>query len=287
MASMSAIHSSILCELGLAKQICGIESKTYVSHSALTKSIHFKTMVEFAPSGPIIPEKLALLKPDLLIGYTTNEADKTMIERLGNRKFPVIWCNNHLENHPLGRAEWIVALGWITHKPQFAQAIFNGVKSRYDKIVKQASAIAIAPKVATNLCYNGNWYVPQLQSYLTQTIIDAGGQPLTLRIQGSSSNMIGIEKAIELFKNADIWINPDLCTSIRCIGESDPRVGYIKAFKNKKIYHYNLHTNAKGTNPYWDMGCIYPDRILSDLFAIFHGQLDANKTTYYYQLCTP
>ena len=138
------------------------------------------------------------------------------------------------------------------------------------------------PTVMMNIPYNGQWYVPQGQSYITQFIKDAGGAPITLQNEGSGSNMVGLEKALRAMEQANVWINTDLCNTQRCLSDMEPRVENIKAFKNHRVYHFNKKINPNGSNPYWDMGCIYPNLILRDIYNIVHNTTDS---LYLYDLC--
>ena len=279
--SLSAIHTGMLTELNAHVDLVGVESKKYIAHPLLSNNSLLKTLNEVAPDGPIAPEKLALCNPGILFGSITSLDDKQTIERLGKDKFAVLWCNNHLENHPLGRAEWLIAMGWAMGKSSVAQATFNAVRTDYEKWVTEAKKnTKISPKVIVNCVYNGMWFVPQNASYMAQFIRDAGGKPITAAV-GSGSNVVSIEKAITLFREADIWINTDLCNSMACLKSSDPRVVYIKAFREGKAYHFNKQLQPNGSNPYWDMGCIYPNRILGDLFHIFRDDFNSDSSNYY------
>jgi iron complex transport system substrate-binding protein len=279
--SLSAIHTGMLTELNAHVDLVGVESKKYIAHPLLSNNSLLKTLNEVDPDGPTVPEKLALCNPGILFGSITSLDDKQTIERLGKDKFAVLWCNNHLENHPLGRAEWLIAMGWAMGKSSVAQATFNAVRTDYEKWVTEAKKnTKISPKVIVNCVYNGMWFVPQNASYMAQFIRDAGGKPITAAV-GSGSNVVSIEKAITLFREADIWINTDLCNSMACLKSSDPRVVYIKAFREGKAYHFNKQLQPNGSNPYWDMGCIYPNRILGDLFHIFRGDFNSDSSNYY------
>lgn len=282
--SLSAIHTGMLAELDAHGALVGVESTKYIAHPALLNNPFLKTLYEVAPDGPIVPEKLALSQPKLVFGSISSIEDKQAIERLGKQKFSVIWCNNHLENHPLGRTEWIIAFGWIMGKASAAQTLFDSVQSNYEQIAAQAKKAAISPpKVIANCAYNGVWFIPQNASYVAQLIRDAGGEPITVEM-GSGSNVINLEKAITLFRDADIWINTDLCNTLRCLEQSDPRIVNIKAFKNRRAYHFNKQLQPNGSNPYWDMGCIYPNKVLSDLFHIV-GNTHRVESAHYYDIC--
>jgi len=319
--SLSAIHTGMLAELGLGKSIVGVESKQYIAHPAIYTSSILDSVQELAPDGPIIPEKLANLKPQMLIGYVFNIQEKNTIERLGKNHFPVIWANNHLEPHPLGRAEWIVAMGWLLGKSKESTELFHGIAKEYLSIAKQAlgtssvgandtepgtvsdsdraSAKAsdpdqvensntgsnnskVRPTVMMNIPYNGQWFVPQGQSYMSQFILDAGGMPITLEPEGSGSNMVGLEKALQAMKLADIWINTDNCNTRKCLVEMDPRVMNIKALQSDRVFNFNKKLNPNGSNSYWDLGCIFPNLVLRDLHKIIQND---TQSLYFYQRC--
>jgi iron complex transport system substrate-binding protein len=274
----------MLAELDAHSALVGVESTKYIAHPALLNNPFLKTLYEVAPDGPIVHEKLALSQPKLVFGSISSIEDKQAIERLSKQKFSVIWCNNHLENHPLGRTEWIIAFGWVMGKASAAQTLFDSVQSNYEQIAAQAKKAAISPpKVIANCAYNGVWFIPQNASYVAQLIRDAGGEPITVEM-GAGSNVINLEKAITLFRDADIWINTDLCNTLRCLEQSDPRIVNIKAFKNRRAYHFNKQLQPNGSNPYWDMGCIYPNKVLSDLFHIV-GNTHRVESAHYYDIC--
>ena len=293
--SLSAIHTGMLAELGLAKSIVGVESKQYIAHPAFYSSSLLNSMQELAPDGPIIPEKLANLKPQILIGYVFNIQEKNTIERIAKNHFPVIWANNHLEPHPLGRAEWIVAMGWLLGKSKESANLFQGISKEYLTIAKQASEpehekksttesniSKIRPTVMMNIPYNGQWFVPQGQSYMSRFILDAGGMPITLQPEGSGSNMVGLEKALQAMKLADIWINTDNCNTRKCLTEMEPRVMNIKAMQGNRVFNFNKKLNSNGSNSYWDLGCIFPNLVLRDLYNIIQND---TQSLYFYRRC--
>ena len=293
--SLSAIHTGMLAELGLAKSIVGVESKQYIAHPAIYSSTLLDSVQELAPDGPVIPEKLANLKPQILIGYVFNIQEKNTIERIAKNHFPVIWANNHLEPHPLGRAEWIVAMGWLLGKSKESDNVFQGISKEYLAIAKQAAEAdqekksttesnrsKVRPTVMMNIPYNGQWFVPQGQSYMSQFILDAGGMPITLQPEGSGSNMVGLEKALQAMKLADIWINTDNCNTRKCLTEMEPRVMTIKAMQGNRVFNFNKKLNSNGSNSYWDLGCVFPNLVLRDLYKIIQND---TQSMYFYQRC--
>ncbi|MFM8995504.1 MAG: hypothetical protein ACKOI1_04590, partial [Bacteroidota bacterium] len=149
--SLSSIHTGMLAELSAHKTLVGVESQKYIAHPSLSGTPELKRLAEVAPDGPIIPEKLALCSPTIVLGTLSSIEDKQTIERLSLNKFSVYWCQNHLENHPLGRSEWLIALGWICGKPTQAQEKFNRIRADYESLVEKAKAIkSETPTVITN-----------------------------------------------------------------------------------------------------------------------------------------
>jgi ABC-type Fe3+-hydroxamate transport system substrate-binding protein len=69
--------------------------------------------------------------------------------------------------------------------------------------------------------------------------LDAGGMPITLQPEGSGSNMVGLEKALQAMKLADIWINTDNCNTRKCLTEMEPRVMNIKAMQGNRVFNFN------------------------------------------------
>jgi iron complex transport system substrate-binding protein len=288
----------MLAELGLAKSIVGVESKQYIAHPIIYQSSALDSVQELAPDGPIIPEKLAKLNPQILIGYVFNIQEKNTIERIAKNHFPVIWANNHLEPHPLGRAEWVVAVGWLLGKSKESANFFQGIAKEYLAIAKQAAEASNPaedkkptsesensngrPTVMMNIPYNGQWFVPQGQSYMSQFILDAGGMPITLQPEGSGSNMVGLEKALQAMKLSDIWINTDNCNTRKCLTEMEPRVMNIKAMQGNRVFNFNKKLNSNGSNSYWDLGCIFPNLVLRDLYNIIQND---TQSMYFYQRC--
>jgi iron complex transport system substrate-binding protein len=133
-----------------------------------------------------------------------------------------------------------------------------------------------------NIPYNGQWFVPQGQSYMSQFILDAGGMPITLQPEGSGSNMVGLEKALQAMKLADIWINTDNCNTRKCLTEMEPRVMNIKAMQGNRVFNFNKKLNSNGSNSYWDLGCVFPNLVLRDLYNIIQND---TQSMYFYQRC--
>lgn len=290
--SLAAPYTFMLTELGVAGRIVGVDNLDYIGHPAWLqpaaegKDISesgiadaYKKLEVYSKSGRLLPEKLKSVKPDVVIGYWTTPDDQEFAEGMTKKQIPFIWCQNWLENHPLGRSEWILAFGWITGNVSKAESLFTTIKTDYLKLAEQTKAADREEviTVAANVPYpNGSWFMPVKSDLLYTMVADAGAELIALDKDKSMATM-SMEKAIGMVKNASIWINTDMYNNAKQLELDNPSVGSIKAFKDKHVYHYNSVKN-NFRNPYWDRGNMYCNEVLADLITIINEMPDAGKS---------
>lgn len=279
----SGPYNYMLTELGLIQRIVAVDNLNYIGHPAwLTPASEGQELSQspiaesckkpevYTQSGTLSAEKLLAVKPDLVINYWTNPADQEYAETMTKKKIPFIWCQNWLENHPLGRSEWLLAFGWLTGTSQKADSIYTHIKNDYIAKCALVKSMKIQnpPAVAANVPYpNGTWFLPVKSDLLAQMVLDAGGRLIALD-KDKSMAITPIEKAIALVKDADVWINVDMYSNAKSLLIDQPSVASIRAFKNQKVYHYNAVKN-NNRNPFWDRGNLYCNLVLNDLITLF------------------
>lgn len=95
---------------------------------------------------------------------------------------PFCYIGEYLEESPLGKAEWLVAIAEITDSREKGEAVFEPVPERYDALrAKVAAATSKHPKVMINTPYAGSWFMASTESYVARLIADAGGIIFTRR----------------------------------------------------------------------------------------------------------
>lgn len=277
---LSTVFSRFFVELKQAHKIVGVDQAKYLSSSVFPQKNQLPSV---QPFGEIMPETALKLNPDLVVAYFIGNQEKTNLLRLKSQHTQVLFCQAHLETHPLGRAEWINFFGFLTHSQN--PNIFDSIEKNYQDLKKNVAALP-APNVMINLPYSGTWDVPKSNTYLSILLNDAKSNPVWLQnqqYQGTGSAQIGLEIGYHLLQKAEFWINPGMCESIQCIVNSDNRIGVCPPIKNKKVYQCDLTMEVDGANEYWDLGAVHPDYVLSDMIKIFHeNSVMNNKNPYYF-----
>ncbi len=109
----------------------------------------------------------------LLFGVSGASGMESKLLEMG---IPFCYIGEYLEESPLGKAEWLVAIAEITDSREKGEAVFEPVPERYDALrAKVAAATSKHPKVMINTPYAGSWFMASTESYVARLIADAGG----------------------------------------------------------------------------------------------------------------
>ncbi len=217
-------------------------------------------------------ETILELKPDLLVTYTVSGAEPPYIAKLRNLGIPVMILHDHLENHPLARAEYVRLFGALTHRLHQADSLFDEVCRNYETLAADVAATLAPPrKVLINAPYADAWYVPGEDSYMSRLISDAGGYVLGSESGTSVSRVISLEKAYELSLQADLWLDPGNFKTRSQLREAHQLFQKFGPLANGlPIYNNTLRTTPEGGNDFWESGAMRPDLVLQDLVAIMN-----------------
>ena len=263
---MSTTHVGYLREIGAQGTIVGVAGLRYVSDSTVRCSA--------ADVPELDLEKIVSLHPDMLLVSGEGATDYDRLEDFGIR---VLHIYDYMEEHPLARASYMRLMGTLTGRRSEADSIYNIVRSAYDSLRISAPH----PKnVLINAPYRDAWYVPGKQSYMARLIGDAGGVVLGAQ-SGSNSAVITLEKAVSLYIEADVWINPGQFKSTGELMETAPILSTLQPIR---VFNNNLHITEAGGNDFYESGAARPDLVLEDLRSIFDGNADQTGLHYYVEL---
>lgn len=271
---MSSSHVAMLAALGASDRVKGVSGVRY-----LTQPI--EDVQEVGYEGAVDYETLVALKPDVVLLYGVQAASpmETKLRALG---IPYIYIGDYVERSPLGKAEWMVAIGELIGRRERAEREFGKIAARYEILRKSIPLSSRTPRVMTNLPYSGSWFVPAADSYQTALLRDAGAEPVYAPTGTTSSESVDLERAYELALQADYWINTDAAASI---ADLPSRFRRTPAVMKDHVWNNTLRINTGGGNDYWESGVVRPDAVLSDLIRIFHpGILPDSAMTYYRRL---
>lgn len=283
LAALSAVFTGMIEALHEQNRIIAVDEGNYITSPKTKKRIEKSNIVSVASKGHLQNEKLARLKPDLILAYFIDASGKSELEQLRKQGIPVIYIQNFLENHALGRAEWLLVTGALCGKLQEAEAMFAEITEHYESVVLQAAALKNKPGVICNAPFSGIWDVPSGESYMAKMIEDAGGKYVFSDTKGSGRIPLDIETVFQKSSSATFWLNPGPCRNKKCLVEIDKRLENFNAFQKDLIYNCTARQQENGANPWWEYGVIRPDIVLLDIFTILHPEVYSEHSLVFFE----
>lgn len=278
--ALSALFARMLHELQLGDNLIGVDNLDYlpteISRSAGCKSVQ--------KAGILNQESLVNMKAAVVFCYLLDGTGEAEWLRLQRDSQAVVFIQSHLESHPLARAEWIRAMGWLLGRAAFSDSLFLDIETRYLNLCKQSDTLTAKPNTMLNLPFQGIWHIPNRDAYFTQLLRDAGLNPVWLNPKshpGTGASTLSLEQAIVHVQSAEIWLNLGAAKSKADIANYEPRLFNLVQNKKLRCYQNDRLLEANGANAFWDLGALHPERILSDLLTIRKSGPD--KDLYFYR----
>lgn len=277
--ALSGTHIGMLEKIGCADKISGISSKNYVFNATVLQACNAGKVAEFADMGILNPESVLKTGAKVIV-YNGFEGapppNEEKLEKLGILCLPDY---DWKEQHPLGKAEWIKLFGVLFDKEQAAEAYFTGLEKRYLSLVESAQKVNHKPTVFSGMIFGDSWYMPASESFGAQLFKDAGADYMVKDVKGTGSAVYTFEQVLKNNQHSEFWFNLELPTKKEVL-TANAKYQYFDAFKNNNVYTY-----AHRMNDFWENSAIEPDRVLSDLIRIFHGdQITTSPLRFYRKL---
>ena len=257
---MSSSYIGFLDALGCDSVATAVSGLAYVSDPevrAQAVDVGYDAALDF--------ETILKVKPDLLLTYAVSAAEPPYLAKLRELGIRTAVIHEHLESHPLARAEYIKFFGLLTGRKALADSLFAEIRDGYLALVVETDT---PKKVLVNIPYADQWYIPGGDNYMTRLIRDAGGEVLGAVPGRFESSVISVEKAFEYAQEADFWLNPGWCAtkdqlrSVHLLFADFPVI-------DKPVWNNTKQSTPGGGNAFWETGPARPDLILQDLRAIF------------------
>ena len=259
---MSSSYIGFLDALGCDSVATAVSGLAYVSDSEVRVQA-----VDVGYDAALDYETILKLRPDLVLTYAVSAAEPPYLAKLRELGIRTAVIHEHLESHPLARAEYIKLFGLLTGRAALADSLFADIRDRYLSLVCETDTPA---KVLVNIPYADQWYIPGGDNYMTRLIRDAGGEVLGAVPGRFESSVISVEKAFEYAQEADFWLNPGWCATKDQLRSVHPLFADFPVL-GKPVWNNTKLTTPGGGNAFWETGPARPDLILQDLRAIFDG----------------
>ena len=285
--AMSSSYVAMLDAIGYADHIVGVSGAQFISTPRAVERIGRGEIADVGFDGAFDLERILTMQSDLVLLYGVSSEEKGISNRLKELDIPYIYIGEYLETEPLGKAEWVVALGYLCGLEDEALALFAETESRYLAIRDKARNTTHRPLVMLNTPYRDAWFMPPTNSYMVRLIEDANGEYILGEKRktgnGNTSTPISLEEALLLAKRADFWLNVGHHRSLEGLSLANPLFGDVPAVCNRRVYNNTRRNTPNGGSDFWESGAIKPDVILADLVTILHGDTTDNEGLYYYE----
>lgn len=244
-----------------------------------------KGLVNDLGSGPSANPELTLeLSPDLMIISTLGD-DLKYLDLLKSAGIPTVINGEYVEQHPLGRAEWIKFTGLLLGKYEEAVTVFNQIEKDYLATVELGKSIdqLDIPSVISGVMYQDIWYAPGNDSWGANILSQSGGNYVFSENEGTGSIQLNYEYALDKGLDAEYWIGSADFESLVQMGNTEPRYQAFNAFQLGNVFTYTQKKGATGGLEYFELGYMRPDLILKDMIKILHPETLPDYELYFYK----
>jgi iron complex transport system substrate-binding protein len=281
--ALSTTHVAMIDQLGCDESIVGLSGSGYIYSASIRERIESGSVLDVGYGQGLDYEKIVGLEPDVIFLYGVEGSVLTILEKLTELGIPAVFCGEYLENHPLGKAEWIRFFSLFYNREVQSARFFDRVDSAYCALAERASGAGARPEVLMGLPWKDTWFMAGGESYAARLVEDAGGHFLWSDHPSTQAIPLDLESVYLRAVNADVWINPGEAASLADIIHLDERFGELPVVKSGSVFNNDARRSPGGGNDYWESGTVRPDLVLADLIAIFHPDLLTDHQFVFYR----
>ena len=257
---------SLLQALGKIRTIVGVTARR---EESCNEQIHERlaqgTVETLGAHGTIDYEKLCAVNPDV---FFVSRWEKT--NKLNELAIPYAVITEYLEDHPLGRMEWIKFFAAFYNKEKEANGFFAKAVRNVQQLSQKIEKVKKRPRVLWGFIRReGTIYAPRGKCYVNRMIAIAGGDSVLKGLRRMGGAPISLEQFYEHGRDAAIYICPEPLprygiTSIKKLIAIHPILTGFKSVREGNVWCFQPW--------YWE-SIDKTDDVIEDLAAIFHPKL--------------
>jgi len=212
-------------------------------------------------NGDLVKERLLALQPDLILAIPFDQQDwKAVLPHA-----EVVNIAEYLEEHPLGRTEWLVAIGYVLHKSSQAKSAFSHIEQEY-QLEKGKGSTANRPRVVFATDNGNDFTVAPLHSYWSILVSDAGGDYQAHDCEANEVQQT--EGMLTALHHADFYGELVYQPGSKEVDLVEKRAvfAHTPPFQNKRLFYCN-----SAHSQFFDKGVMQPHIMLQDLRAILEN----------------
>lgn len=270
LAVVSTTHLPFMAALGRARTVVGAAHMDRMVDRSWTE--RKPAVTEIGTATGLDLERLVMLAPDAVLDYPFGQGTERPTLQM-----PTIAITEYLEEHPLGRAEWIRFFGVLLGRERLADSLFAAIGARYMEAAKVSTGPG--PLVFFGSNWQQQWYAPRAGSYMARLIADAGGRYVFADRTGDGNLSLDIEAVLDLAGRADHFgqvLAVDGTVDTRVLAGGDERLA-----RQHALAQGGFHANSARTDVF-GQAVLEPDVVLRDLHALFHPQADTTHRPRYF-----
>lgn len=278
----STTHIPLLDYLRETDRLIGFPTTDYISSERMRDRIDRGEITELGVDKELNLERLAMLKPGAVMAYTVS-GDYGQFKKIESMGIPVLINAEYLEQHPLGRAEWIKFMALFFNKEKEADSVFSAIEERYVQTAALADTASGRPSVMSGVVYGDAWFLPAGHNNAARLLRDAGCHYLWDDTPGTGYLQLSFESIYETAHQADLWIGTGPYSTLDEIVAADSRYRLFQPFQTRQVYNYDARKGARGGNEFLELGYLRPDLVLMDLVKIAHPHLLPGHELYFHR----
>jgi len=263
--ALSTTDVAYLRAINCSDAIIGVVSAKKWYFEGIEEKIANGKIVEVGKARSPDYEKILALKPDVVF-VDAKFAGNDVIKKLESLRIPYVACDAWLEEHPLGRLEWVKFFATFFDREEEAEKYFNSVENRILEI-QNAVSKEKKVKVVYALVLKGRVMIPGGQSYHAKLVEIAGGDYVFKDLNSTRYVQVNAEELISRTAEADAYIAIYMGKPIKSkedLIEEVPGLAETKPFKEDRVY---------AMQPWIWQHIHRIDEIVKDLAAILHPEL--------------
>lgn len=254
-----------------------------VGFASLVKNVEAKVRIasgeikDLTAGDDISLEVLLSLQPDAFLVYPFGHSGYDKYVQAGIHCIPV---SEYLEQHPLGRAEWLLFFGAMMHREKEAEAAFNRIAADYLNLSLKATQSKDWPVVFTGSSQSGEWHAPSGKSLISSFMKDAGVSYVMAFDTTSGNIHLSFEELYIVAQRCAGWgrvmFHPN--PSALDLADGDERLLQTFPFQKGSLFY----CDASSTD-YFEDAVLKPDVQLKDLVKLFHPELLPDHQPVYFR----
>ncbi|KAJ52360.1 iron complex transport system substrate-binding protein [Clostridium tetanomorphum] len=230
--------------------------------------------------------KLAALDYELIkskkpeVAFIISVDEPKVGPKLKELGIPYVVEASSLENHPLGRMEWIKFMSIFYNKKDVADKYLQKAEDTIKRIGEKIKE-KDKPLVTAGVSYKGKFSVRRGGSYQAKMYDIVGGNYVFKDVESNKSGAFSMtfEDFYAKSINSDIYIYAESSKIPKSITDFEKQVPIIKNMKSIK------NGQLWATQPWWSQSVDKLDEIMEDLAAICHPEeFKDHKIKHYYKV---